>query len=515
MKVLLISLQRDLDTIGIKFIHYYLLGNNHQSSILFIPDYPQNNPDRIQAIRRFLKEFNPGLVGISLMSIEYYFAQDISLIIREELPGVPLVWGGIHPTISPDNCLDSADYACVGEGELTILEMADAIQNGNPLNAISNLVYKQDGQIYRNPLAPLINNLDEVPSYDHISKNSYLLNDVDVVPLDEKVFRKYARNRGATYSLMSSRGCPFSCTYCCNNFFNRLYDSNKIRRRSIEHIMQELEQALKDNPFIEFVNFQDDCFIACPNDYLEEFCRIYKERIDRPFVIRAIPTYLNPNKLESLKKAGVSWISLGLQSGSDRTNKEVFKRRSVSKDFLKAAWMIHDFKIAAFYDVILDNPFETEEDQIHTVETLMETPKPFYPDFFSLTFYYGTELRERALKECPDCIEDPQQKDYFIPHKSDLNQMIRLAAFMDKRYMEKVLNMYRKNPNGVGFRLVLTFLKYVSPFTFEPVTYFEVTRLSLGGSFWKTFKILPNFFKEGFRRYWNQFRGKKAVTNPS
>ena len=110
-------------------------------------------------------------------------------------------------------------------------------------------------------LYPLIENLDEIPSYDHIPVNSFIQEKSGrIVLIDKKVFKKYARYRGTTYSIMSSRGCPFSCTYCCNNFISSLYQTKKVRRRSIKNIVFEREKAVNNNPEIECINFQDDCF---------------------------------------------------------------------------------------------------------------------------------------------------------------------------------------------------------------------------------------------------------------
>jgi len=510
MHILLISPQKDLfDVIGLQYLHYCLLKNSYNSFLVYLPNFNPNDDNALEHIRKFVFEMSPKLIGISLMSVEYFDACDLTKHLKSNFQSIPIIWGGIHPTIAPEMCLDCADYVCIGEGERTIIDLANAINENASLANIKNLCYLENGEIKRNPLYPLIENLDEIPSYDHIPVNGFIQEkNGRIVPLDKKVFKRYARLGGTFYSVISSRGCPFSCTYCCNNLISRLYQSKKVRRRSISNVISELEKAVNNNPEIEYINFQDDCFLACSNEHLKEFCEIYKERIRKPFVIRSIPIYVNRDKIESLKDAGLAWITMGLQSGSDRVCKEIYKRKSLKADFLKAAKLIKDFNIAAFYDIILDNPFESEEDRLETVQTLIETPKPFYTQLFSLSLYLGTELYERAQKECPEKIEDSLKKDFLVYHKDVVNNMIRLATFLSEGYMNEIVYLYKQNPAGFRFKVILFIANLLSVTIFEPFTYYRVIKLAQGGSYVRTLKVLPNYFREGFKRYLNQFKAK-------
>jgi len=513
MSILLISLQKDLDIIGLKYLHYTLLNNSCVSLFLCLPNFNPNDADALEQIKKFVLECSPSLIGISLMSVEYNNACALTTYLKNNFTSIPVLWGGIHPTIAPKMCLDYADYVCVGEGERTILDIARAV-DGNErlylnegLSSINNLCYRGDnGQVKQNPLYPLIENLDEIPFYDHIPVHSFIQAHKDILPLSKKIFQKYARYSGTTYSVMSSRGCPFSCTYCCNNFISRLYGSRNVRRRSIAGIICELERAVQNNPQIEYINFQDDCFLACTSEYLKEFCEIYQEKIKRPFIVRSIPVYINRDKMASLKRAGLAWISVGLQSGSDRVCREIYQRRSLRADFLKAAGLIKDFRIAAFYDVILDNPFETQEDQLETIQTLLETPKPFYTQFFSLSLYLGTELYTRAQQNSLN-MESSLSKDYLIYNKSTLNDLLRISTFVSQERMQRVVDLYKKNPESFRFKVAFFMAKVLSMTIREPVTYFQVIKLSQNDRYLRTFKVMPSYFKEGFRRYINQFIG--------
>jgi radical SAM superfamily enzyme YgiQ (UPF0313 family) len=513
MNVLLISVQADLDVLGLKYLHYTLLKHGVNSFLLCLPNIKQRDAASVGNLKQFIAKLSPQLIGISLMSIEFNDAAYLTQYLKKEFASITIVWGGIHPTIAPEMCLDYADYVCIGEGERTIVDMANAIKERGDLTSINNLCYIKDNEAKRNPLYPLIDNLDEVPAYDLIPVNGFLQDKAGaIVPIDQKVFKKYARYRGTTYSTISSRGCPFSCSYCCNNFLTHLYNSKKIRRRSIPSLISELERCLSNNPGIEYINFQDDCFMACSDEHLKNFCQEYKNKIRKPFIIRSIPIYINQDKIRSLKDAGLAWISIGIQSGSDRVCKEVYKRKTSKIDVLRAANIINKFDVGVYYDVILDNPFETTADRIETIKVLMEIPRPFHAQFFSLTFYFGTELYERAQKECPELIEDCRRKDYEVYNQDTLNAMIRLAAFIDKKQMQKLLELYQENPTGRKFKFWLALARIFSFLIKEPLTYFKVIKLSQNGSFLRTLKVLPNYFEHGVVRYLNQLRTRKPPT---
>ena len=512
MNALLISIQKDLDVIGLKSLHYSLLKDGHNSYLLHLPHFNPDDKIALEYTGRFILKASPAFIGISLMSTEYHSVSYLTKYLKNRFKSIPVIWGGVHPTICPEMCVDKADYVCIGEGERTIIDIAKAVSGNNDLRNINNLCYSEGGQIRKNRLYPLIKDLDGLPLCDNIYANGFIQGPVgNIINVDKEIIKKYAKFRGTVYSIMSSRGCPFSCTYCCNNLISRLYGGNTVRRRGIDNVISELENAIICNPEIEYVNFQDDCFLACSEEYLSRFCGAYKKRIKKPFIARAIPVYLTRNKMKHLSDAGLAWISLGLQSGSDRICKDIYNRKSSKSDFLKAARIIKDFNMAAFYDVILDNPFETVEDKLETIHTLIETPKPFYPQIFSLSLYLGTELYERAKRECPEKIEDSLAKDYAAYNKGNINNMIRLSIFLNRRFMNKIICLYKQDQTGTGYKLIMFAANLLSSFIFEPLTYFQLLRMSKDMSYLRALAALPNYLREGFALYFKQFKAKTTI----
>jgi len=501
--ILLISLQEDLDVVGLKTLHYQLLKHSFASHILFVPSLL--NAAASDAICNFVNTLSPLFIGISLMSVEYRRAVQLTQLLKSHFPSIPILWGGIHPTIAPDTCLDYADFVCIGEGESLVVDFAHTVADESSPEVLGSLVFRRDDQVIRNPVYPLIDDLSVIPAYEHIPRDSYVLHKGTIVPLNVGTFRKYARYSGTTYSIMSSRGCPFSCTYCCNNALAKITGSRSIRFREPASVIDELTRAIAQYPFIEYINFQDDCFLSRPDEKMEQFCHLYSKEIRLPFIARSIPTFVTERKIALMKSAGLSWISLGLQSGSDRVCHEVYRRRSGKQEFLRAATAIKRHDVAAFYDVILDNPFETVDDQLETVSTLMETPKPFYTQFFSLSLYPGTELHQRALEEGMIKGDEYQSKDYLKYRNTGINNLVRLASFIPSSWMKYLLGLYRRVGTSLWFRLNMTVARLFGIAIAEPITYLKVIRLSQRKRLGATIRVLPYYMKEGLSRFLKQF----------
>ena len=497
-EILLISIQKNLSALGLKYVHYYLLDKGWHSHLLHLPYFDPNNLNLLENLQSFVSKTAPIFIGLSLMSSEYDCACDLSNYLKKHFLSIPIIWGGIHPTIDQESCFPFADYVCVGEGEKVAIDVANAIVSGQNVNKVLSLCYREDGQMVKNPLSPRFDNLDDIPFFDHVPKNSFLQKaDGTISIIDKKLLRQEARYQGRMYELMTSRGCAFSCTYCCNNFLSQLYDSKKIRRRSIDNIMAELVNAIEHNPEISVVHFQDDSFLACSRKYLEDFCVAYRNRIRTPFIIHTMPIYVTRDKLRLLNECGVSWLNMGLQSGSDRVNKDIYNRGSTKDHFLRAAELVKEFKIAGKYDVILDNPFENECDRIETIETLIQIPKPYLLEFYSLAYYPGTELYKKAIQECPEEMESVYKKDYKRTMPNTLNELTALAIYLPGKFIKLLLFLYKGNTDrNYNFKIAFSICRiFLMPY-YKFKTLFKVLKLANRGSYIKTIMSVPMYFTE-------------------
>ena len=163
------------------------------------------------------------------------------------------------------------------------------------------------------------------------------------------------------------------------------------------------------------------------------FAKEYRERIGLPLWITGLHILKFSNKKFSLLvDAGLKFIRLGLQTGSDRT-REMYHRNYSNKQVISVAKDINKFrhKIAApSYDIILDNPWESDDDLVKTLMLISRLPKPYGIELFSLTLYPGTELYERAKREgmIKDDIEEVYDRDYYGVKPTYLNGLFRFIS---------------------------------------------------------------------------------------
>jgi len=331
---------------------------------------------------------------------------------------VPVVWGGIQPTVEPDLCLDYADIVCIGEGEQALADLAACIQGGQSYAHIPNLGYKtEQGQVVVNPPRPLIQDLDQLPFPDFGPEGHYLLHRGRVVPLTPNLLRTYLMDASATgqpvYPLLATRGCPHRCSYCANDAYADLYRSwRKVRRRSNASLIAEIQAFRAQFPFVGEVAFLDDVFVAAPTETIEAFARLYKASVGLPFYCIVSPLTINEPKLKALLDAGLIRVSMGIQTGSPQLQ-ELYHRRIDNEVVLKAAHLFNRHQaqmLSPVYDIITDNPYATPEDQLDTLRLLNQLPRPYKMLMFSLVFYPGTALYEKALAE--GLIEDVNAEVY-------------------------------------------------------------------------------------------------------
>jgi len=406
-KILLISVN-DVNAEGLRMLSASLTQNGHQPYIIFVQrnGFPYNHDKKYIKASKIIEEddwtginargrafrysrgpdltateeklflslihdVKPDVIGFTVTAPFIKRIAYLSSLIKSKYD-IPIVWGGPSPTTDPNTCAAYCDYVCIGEGEKSIVDIATRIDNKLDIKEVNNLAYLQDGELVQNPLHPLIANLDELPMKDIYPENKFLIDDDRVVP----DFDEINYTRGVKYHLMSSRGCLYSCSYCSEYFVKRLYSPQKyLRRRSPSNVIEELEQAKKTVNY-NVVQFEDEIF-SLDYEWLEEFGDLYRKRINTPFECYIYPNKDIKRRLELLKKMGLFYTCLALQSGSDRINREIFKRPFDKKLYLETAHILKALNIGYYVDVITYNPFETKKDLQATLSTLSQLPQPF------------------------------------------------------------------------------------------------------------------------------------------
>lgn len=423
------------------------------TKLLFIPRRDEYNEAKFST---FLKTNGFNVIGISLTTKDFYFACIITEHIRKHLPEAHIIWGGIHPTSKPEECLNYADSICIGEGESLLLQLFLALKNGIDISNIPGIGVRE-GVGKRLTINPpkLIQDLNLLPfpyfSFEHF----YVLDGEGLHLFGPKDYVKYSKHGGDGYVLLSSRSCPHRCTYCINSFLNSLYDDNSARlyrRRSVDNILDEIACALSTIPGLGFINFMDDHFLT-DKKWIIEFCDKYKQRIHLPFIIRATPNTIKNELISLLKDAGLRTVQMGIQSGSQRTHKIIFHRSFNEQTVLNAANVLNSHKLVCLYDFIIENDFETDEDRDKTIELMLQLPKPYIANLFVMTVFPKTDLEAMYKEKNMTPRVNPYESNYFAFNENDFYyQLASLIPLIDEKEARRIFKD-RKDPE------VLLYLK--------------------------------------------------------
>jgi len=452
MKISLIALDPSILNYGLRITSSVLKQAGHDVDLIFLVKEPCEKYS--ETTMNDLVKLTKGsdLAGISLMTNWFDNAIQITQKLRNNCD-FPILWGGIHATIRPEESLDHADMVCIGEGEETIVELADKIQNKQYYHDVKGMGFDDKGKIIVNESralpgsknAAIIKSLDQIPFQDYDYRSHFILKGENIVKMDQKIMEQCTD----VYLTVATRGCPFGCTYCVNNTLLAMYPHQKpIRKRGVDNIIMELQEAKSKLPFIDIILFNDDAFFLMSVDEIKELSKRYKEQIGLPlWITGATPTTLTKEKLSLLVDAGLVDIRMGIQSAAESA-KKLYKRSDSNHKVANAVKMIneHRDKVKANYDIILDNPWETDEDLIETVMFLSKLPTPFELNLFSLVFYPATDIYRRAKKEgiIKDDLKDVYRKYHFETTNTYLNKLFHL------------LNEYARV--GIGISPIIMFI---------------------------------------------------------
>jgi anaerobic magnesium-protoporphyrin IX monomethyl ester cyclase len=398
---------------ALRIFHPLLTQRGHEVHSIFFKNYftysaPSTTDEDL--VVDLITRLKPDVVGLSVWSTYYQLAARLTRRVRAAVNPV-IIWGGIHAQTCPEECLADADIVCRSEGEHVLTELTERIGRGQDYRDLQGCwVRTPQGEVVRNPPRPLIPDLDILPEADLSADNKYYLGFDkwrDVAAWDQQA---------VSYDVMAVRGCPFECTFCIHNFTRKeaVGLGSYVRRRSVGHVMNELRAARAARPKLRVLAFSDDIF-APPRPWLEEFCEVYPQQVGLPFIIYSFPGMVDERKVSMLRRAGLWYTTMGIQSGSERIRRECYERETSNQTIINACRIFKRFGVGINLDFIGDNPYETEEDRLETLDLLCRLPKPFCFNYFSLTYFPGVDLTERALRDGlirPEEVEHVAEKGY-------------------------------------------------------------------------------------------------------
>ncbi len=366
----------EFDNQGVAYISALLKSNGHTCDLLI-----ENSPDKIAG---YAKNSGFDLIAFSLMPGMQHWALKVAEHLKKELPDAPVIFGGLHPTLYPDVINQGpVDIICMGEGEFPMLELMDALDAKMDYSQIKNLWVKKDHQVVKNDMRQLIEDLDILPFPD---KGLY--------------YDRYPRlkNKKTKY-LITSRGCPYECTFCYNKKLKQIFSGKGkyVRFHSPDRIIKEIRH-MKDNYSFETVHFADDNFILNRERIIHLLDKYKKSDIDLPFICLARANLLDEELVRKLKEAGCASVWFGLESGNEILREKLIKKNLTEKQIVAAARLLKKHRIKFRAYSIIGLPGETVENAFETISLNIRI-KTDFPWCSIFTPYSETEIVDYAMAQ--------------------------------------------------------------------------------------------------------------------
>ncbi len=406
MKTTLVSTYTHPIALGLRYVSAYLKAAGQDVQMLFLSS--KRDTARADFSPELLDDFvshcrDSDLIGMSLMTNTYHRACVLTERLRAAGIKAPIIWGGTHPTVAPDESLDVADIICVGEGEEPLLQLVETLEAGKDPTDIGSLGFREGGPFgnlrrIRNDVRPLERDLDDYPFPDYELETHW------VADGDRMTAAHPANLRGTLHRLRieTTRGCPYPCTFCNNAALLKVYKGKGswVRKRSAEDVIAEINKARKAFPTIESVNIVDDLFFVRSEEDIEDFAIKYKEQVNLPLEMDAFPNTITEAKVRSLTRVPIDLISMGIQSGSPDTLQNIYRRPTKIPQIVAGIDIFKKFKIRAEYHYIISNPYEPDQNVIETMRFIADHHQgPAVLRVFPLMFYPGTPLYDQARQD--------------------------------------------------------------------------------------------------------------------
>jgi anaerobic magnesium-protoporphyrin IX monomethyl ester cyclase len=413
MIIAFIYTETDRWALGIRSVSAFLKRAGHTTRLLLTgPRDDLCSENALLEIGDLVKDID--VIGLSCFSRGSDKAKQIADYLHTL--GKFIIWGGIHATLNAEECSKSADVVCRGEGEGMMVELLDRLAAAKEWRDIDNAVYQKDSTVVMNQLRPLIEDLDGLPVPDYSFSDEH--------HLTEKGFVRITDISAITEPIMfiGSRGCYYNCTYCSNTKMKEIFagTGKYVRKMSIGKYIEQAK-ALRDSfPKSTYYYFIDEDFFARGLEEMRQFAEEYSSKIGMPFDVLASPLRTTPEKMDILVKAGLWRVRMGIESGSERTKKEIYNRPMSNEAVKRAALAINKHpQVVSFFFVIISNPYEKSADLVDTIRFLTDLPSPYFMQAFDLVFFPGSVLYDRAVRD--GIISGKQDSGYRIDYRGGLH----------------------------------------------------------------------------------------------
>jgi anaerobic magnesium-protoporphyrin IX monomethyl ester cyclase len=364
----IVFLQRELeDRLGAMLLTAYLKTNGQDAEIVVDPYR------HLERSRRMAPDF----IGMTVLSPSLHWALGVARRIKQILPHTRIILGGPHPTFIPDVVRDDAiDMICVGEGEKPILQLMEKWDGTlESVEATPNFWVKNGDRIIKNPLLPLLT-LDELSALPDCDRSHYA--------------NHRALRNSPHWRTWTSRGCPYSCSFCFNPLYNDMYRGTGalVKQRSVESVVGEMKRMKAAGAKI--IDVTDDQFLLSQK-WTFAFCEAYAREVGLPLIMNSVVKYIDDERARALKEAGCKSLNFGIESGVESIRMGFHNKPFTDEHIYAAADALHRQGLAFQAYNIVGTPDETLEDMYATVR-MNQKIKTTYPGCSIFQPYPGSPI---------------------------------------------------------------------------------------------------------------------------
>jgi radical SAM superfamily enzyme YgiQ (UPF0313 family) len=380
----------DFESIGVEYLMAVCIQGGYEVDFVYYQaeDISMNRKERqidFPKIAQKIINTTPQIVAFSCVSDNYQFQLSCAHTVKKLKPDVIIIFGGIHITAVPEKVITNPEVDCIaiGEAEKSLIDFLNQCKINNtcilPNNSVQGIVHKKDGKIIGQFQEGELADLNSLP-----------------FPHKEPVYSSLSA-LSFDYHIITSRGCPYSCSYCFNAYLQKMRGKCIIRQRSVDNVIAELLWA-KETYSPKYIMFLDDSFTT-NKDWISEFCNHYKRRINIPFSCIAIPGYINKEKAEMLSWAGCIDMQIGVQSIAEKEIcNSVLNRKTSNEKIAQVIKILRDAGIIVQVDHMLGIPGDTLKIQEESV-LFYNKHRPNRISVFWLTYYPKTPIIELAKQK--------------------------------------------------------------------------------------------------------------------
>lgn len=363
-------------------------------------------------------------VGITTHTAEAHIVKKLYPRLKASV-GAPVVAGGAHPTVEPRHASGFADYVCVGEGEIGVVQLArrlmalanprgeEACSQEGIQNFFSSARIKADPDFLSHSRGVEITSMDTNFAPDYTFESEYRITAEGA----GRITKENASQYTWIYGTLFSRGCAYNCTYCSSEILaERSGYRRRIKAKPLDTFIAELVNVKRNSPWVREISLVDPNILSNKKETLLKLAREYKEKVGLPLLMCGITwNQLDETVLRAFLDAGLHYTVVGIETGAMDT-REVMGRKHEKLDTIKKGDELlyrlkREYKFTVKYDFILDIPWATLKDNLESLKFTASLKAYDDLELFSLALFPGTRLFDRAVKE--GLIQKDQLDDVF------------------------------------------------------------------------------------------------------